>query len=288
MHVCYLSAPTIVKPLGKQSLTELPVSVCSKTVPLHGDSRVPVLQDNAVLAVKPVNRYLLVVRQRTFEVTFAPSWRGIRTPHAALISSSLCLEMDLPASSSVVVFRDNSLASRQEAPDWPTDPVTVLSRYIDEGFDTLHQYDLLPNPKAKGEGSSKPCNGAMDRLPCIFPSQYTQVISVAPSSCDLRVGPSGKGFWTETRNVTLRHSRTPARCLVGFTINPGPYDNGGKSGDVRPASLELCQDVLYSRRCNIHEILWKKYMVVSTALEDTVGRIAVGDVMGKVEVLDLA
>ncbi|KAM5540282.1 hypothetical protein V8D89_006101 [Ganoderma adspersum] len=266
MHVCYLSSPTIVRPLGKQALAEVP--------------------DNAVLAVKPVNRYLLVVRQRTFEVTFAPSWKGIRTPQASLIASSMCIEMDLPATSSVIVFRDNSLAARQEAPDWPTDPVTVLSRYSDDGFDTMHQYDLLPNSKAESEDGPK-CNGTMGRLPCVFPSQYTRVVSVAPSSCDLRVGPSGKGFWTETRNITLRHARTPARCLVGFTINPGPYDSG-KKGDIQPASLELCQDVLYSRRCNIHEILWKKYMVASTALEDTVGRIAVGDVTGKVEVLDLA
>ena len=284
MHVCYLSSPTIVRPLGKQALAEVPVSGCSITTRLDGHLQIE--KDNAVLAVKPVNRYLLIVRQRTFEITFAPSWKGIRTPHASLIASSMCIEMDLPATSSVIVFRDNSLAARQEAPDWPTDPVTVLSRYSDDGFDTMHQYDLLPNPKAESEVEAK-CNGTMSCLPCVFPSQYTRVVSVAPSSCDLRVGPSGKGFWTETRNITLRHARTPARCLVGFTINPGPYDSG-KKGDIQPASLELCQDVLYSRRCNIHEILWKKYMVASTALEDTVGRIAVGDVTGKVEVLDLA
>ena len=138
-----------------------------------------------MLAIKPVNRYLLIVRQRTLEVTLAPSWKGVRVPQASLVAASMCIEMDVPASSSVIVFRDNSLVVHEDPPDWPSDPVTVLSRYSDEGFDTLHQYDLLPNPKAQSEssaGSSKSCNGMMDRLPCVFPSKCTRVLSVAPSS----------------------------------------------------------------------------------------------------------
>lgn len=198
--------------------------------------------------------------------------------------------MDLPASSSVVVVRQVFATSSDELPDWPAEPVTILSRYSDDGFETMHQYDLLPNPKAQdSDAKEKPSNLAYDRLPCVFPSQYTRVMSVAPSSCDLRIGPSGKGFWTETRNVIVRHAKNPARCLVGFEVTTaeGEPKAGGKTGPPT-ARVELSKDVLYARRCNIHEILWKKYMISATALEDTVGRIAVGDVTGNVEVLDLA
>ncbi|KAI0373990.1 hypothetical protein BV20DRAFT_1011942 [Pilatotrama ljubarskyi] len=269
MHVCFLSAPTIVKPMGKNALAEMP--------------------DNTILAVKPINRYMLIVRQRTFEVIPAPSWRGVRAPYLALVTASASIEMDIPASSSVVVVRQGFSASPDELPDWPAEPVTVLSRYSDDGFETMHQYDLLPNPKAKQDDPKGENDLVLDRLPCVFPSQYTRVMSVAPSSCDLRVGPSGKGFWTETRNVVVRHAKNPARCLVGFEVTTAKDEakDGGKAGPPA-ARVELCKDVLYTRRCNIHEILWKKYMVSSTALEDVVGRIAVGDVTGRVEVLDLA
>ncbi|KAI0692024.1 hypothetical protein C8T65DRAFT_670163 [Cerioporus squamosus] len=265
MHVCFLTAPTMVKPLGKSSLAELP--------------------DNQVLTVKPLNRYLLIVRQRAFEVIAAPTWMGTRASYASLMKVCAHIELDIPASSAVVVARNSSFAPDDELPDWPTEPVTVLARYSDDGFEMLHQYDLLPNPKTQ---ASAKVPEAAECPPCIFPSQYTRVISVAPSCCDFRVGSSGKGFWTETRNITLRHARTPARCLVGFTVRSNPYEREGKDPMRRTAHLQLSKDTLYQRRCNIHEILWKKYMISSTALEDTVGRIAVGDVTGRVEVLDLA
>ncbi|KAI0775768.1 hypothetical protein BD413DRAFT_470436 [Trametes elegans] len=270
MHVCYLSPPTMVRALGKPSLAEMP--------------------DNAILAVKPVNRYMLIVRQRTFEVVPAPSWRGVRAPPATLVNASVTIEMDIPASSSVVVVRQVFASSSDDLPDWPAEPVTVLSRCSDDGFETLHQYDLLPNPKAKQREVPKDIlEFSYDRLPCVFPSRYTRVMSVAPSSCDLRVGPSGKGFWTETRNIIARHAKNPARCLVGFDVTTveGEAKEGGKTS-TPAAQVELCKDVLYARRCNIHEILWKRYIISATALEDTVGRIAVGDVTGQVEVLDLA
>ncbi|KAL7281655.1 hypothetical protein ACG7TL_004972 [Trametes sanguinea] len=273
MHVCYLSAPTMVKPMGRTSLAEIP--------------------ENAILAVKPVNRYLLVVRQRTFEVIPAPVWKGVRAPYSTLITGTGIMEMDIPASSAVVVVRQVFDRLEDELPDWPAEPVTVLSRYSDDGFETMHQYDLYHNPKAKAQEDVKDgAHPGFDRLPCIFPSQYTRVISVPPSCCDLRVGPTGKGLWTETRNMVVRHAKNPARCLVGFEVRSAdpegmPKEKGKVAGPQAPY-VQRCQDVLYARRCNIHEILWKKYIITATALEDTVGRIAVGDVTGKVEVLDLA
>ena len=236
--------------------------------------------------MKPLNRYLLVVRQRAFEVIAAPTWMGIRAPYASLMHVCAHIELDITASSAVIVARNPSFASTDELPDWPADPVTVLARYSDDGFELLRQYDLLPNPKA--QASAKIPEATMDCPPCIFPSRNSRIISVAPSCCEFRVGSSGKGFWTETRNITLRHARTPARCLVGFTVRSNPYESETKDPSRRTAHFQLCKDTLYTRRCNISEILWKKYMISSTALEDTVGRIAVGDVTGRVEVLDLA
>lgn len=248
------------------------------------------LQENSVLAVKAINRYLLIVRQRALELVLAPTWQGVRTPYSGLSRVVSCIEMDAPASSAVIVYRKTTSSPiDDDIPDWPAEPVTVLSRTSDQGFETLQQYDLLPNPKAKQPGQSKDTDVTVpDFSPCLFPSQCTRLISVAPSSCDFRVGSCGKGFWTETRNVTLRHTRTPARCLVGFTVRSNPYESKSKAPGERTADVQLCKDTLYTRRCNIHEILWKNYIMTSTALEDTVGRIAVGDVTGKVEVLDLA
>ncbi|KAI0779418.1 hypothetical protein C8Q74DRAFT_1258810 [Fomes fomentarius] len=269
-HVCFLSSPTMVKPLGRSTLPDLP--------------------ENSVLAVKAINRYLLIVRQRALELVLAPTWQGVRTPYSGLLRVVSCIEMDAPASSAVIVYRETTSSSiDDDIPDWPVEPVTVLSRTSDQGFETLQQYDLLPNPKAKELGQSKDTDVTVpDFSPCLFPSRCTCLMPVPPSSCDFRVGSCGKGFWTETRNVTLRHTRTPARCLVGFTVRSNPYERKSKAPGERAADVQLCKDTLYTRRCNIHEILWKNYMMTSTALEDTVGRIAVGDVTGKVEVLDLA
>ena len=240
--------------------------------------------------MKAIHRYLLIVRQKAFEVLFAPTWKGMRTPYASLVTASACIEMDVPASSATIVFRNASFTESDELPDWPSEAVTVLSRFSDDGFETLHQYDFTPNPKAKAVSvEGKVSEGTMDRIPCVFPSEPSSVRCVAPSCCDLRVGPSGKGFWTENRNIIIRHARTPARCLIGFTVKEKSCaEKSVKALEGCPAELDLCKDPLYSRRCNIHEIMWKKYMITATALEDTVGRIAIGDVTGRVEVLDLA
>ena len=118
--------------------------------------------------MKPLNRYLLVVRQRAFEVIAAPTWMGIRAPYASLMHVCAHIELDITASSAVIVARNPSFASADELPDWPAHPVTVLARYSADGFELLRQYDLLPNPKA--QASAKIPEATMDCPPCIFPS----------------------------------------------------------------------------------------------------------------------
>lgn len=107
----------------------------------------------------------------------------------------------------------------------------------------------------------------------------------------------------QTHNVTTRHAQYPARCLLGFDIctphqNP-PSRTASKSSRFevnllkeKPSSLQdandlhICKGQLYARRCDMSEILRKKYSLVTADLEDSVGRIAVGDRCGKIEVLD--
>ena len=52
------------------------------------------------------------------------------------------------------------------------------------------------------------------------------------------------------------------------------------------SDLHVCEEAVYSRRCDMSEIMWRKYMLTCADLEDTVGRLAVGDRAGKVIVMD--
>lgn len=259
------------------------------------------LQDNdSLLNVKFIGNHLLCVRERSIELCAVPLWSESLNRFEKKQHEHAYLQTDHAAREAVIITR--SQASR-DCQGWPKEPVTILMRYTDEGFDMIQQYDLLPKTNAQTPipaGAKAPRPGT-DELPCIFPTQYTRVISVAPSCCRLHVGHSGKGFWMQTRNVSTRHSVYPARCLVGFDILRPKVEHAsearekgdsgaaarGKARDVpQQNDLHLCDGELYARRCDMSEIMWRKYVISSADLEDTVGRIAVGDREGKVVVLD--
>ncbi|KAI0916415.1 hypothetical protein AcW1_008854 [Taiwanofungus camphoratus] len=245
---------------------------------LHGDVLVPD-RPNKILAVKVIGRYVLVVREQSFQLDYAPVWNRVRTWHPKIRGA--CVHVDLPVSDAVVVAR--TTGGGGEGPcEWPAEPVTVLARCNDDGLDTIQQFDLLPLP-AGAQRVDEPF-----RVPCVFPEVYTHVVVVPPSCGRLSAGPGGKGFWMQTRNVTTRHSTYPARCLMGFHVTSNDEPGDAKARVCEGNNLHLCSGNLYSRRCDMGEILWKKYSIVSTALEDTVGRIAIGDRTGRVEVLDFA
>jgi len=230
-----------------------------------------------VIKVAFIGRFLLVVRSLSIQLV-EHDWVEKEGEPKRLCAH---LIMGYPAREASIIVRP-SPTSKDGQPSCPW-PVTVLLRCCDDGFDTIRQYDLLANPKAR-KGAS-----AGLELPCIFPSQYTRIISVAPSCCDLRVGPNGKGFWIQTRNVTSRHSQYPARCLVGFDVMEGEQEDPEmvEEGQVIGANgLHVCKQELYSRRCDMSEIICKKYSLTTADLEDSVGRIAIGDRHGRVEVLD--
>ncbi|OCH93728.1 hypothetical protein OBBRIDRAFT_770939 [Obba rivulosa] len=244
--------------------------------------------DNKVLTVKAVNRFLVIVRERAIEVVYTPSWKGSRVTNTALMEAGAHAQIDTHAIEAAVVVRGTSLSSAAQ-PDWPSETVSVLRRCRDDGFHTIEQFDLLPMQKAPN-GQEQP------KRPCVFSSQYTWIKSVPPSCGSLRAGASGKGFWMQTENVTSRHSVYPARSLIGFDIRGerGEDDRSdGKKGDTERRhpgwnELQVGQNPVYSRRCAMGEILEGKYFITSNDLEDTVGRIALGDRHGRVEVLDYA
>ena len=60
----------------------------------------------------------------------------------------------------------------------------------------------------------------------------------------------------------------------------------GGAGQTMKSDLHVCEEAVYARRCDMSEIMWRKYMLTCADLEDTVGRLAVGDRAGKVIVMD--
>ncbi|KAH9947000.1 hypothetical protein B0H21DRAFT_741288, partial [Amylocystis lapponica] len=239
-------------PVECKTLTKLPMS-------LFPD------ESNKILAVRPVHRYMVVVREHAIQIVYAPLWNGERAHYAGNISA--CVHMDYGAKSASIIVRT---PSGEESADWPSEPVTILLRCCPEdGFNTLRQLDLLPVPRAQRMQESGSSTGQKKGIfdpPCILPPGETKSFVVAPSACKLQVGPSGKGFWIQTRNVTSRHSMYPARCLSGFYVTTAserstddddlkqkdevqeierpithPYAKGGNE-------LHLC-GTLWSRRC---------------------------------------
>lgn len=256
-----------------------------------------VQESNKILAIKVINRYMLVVRETSFQLLDAPMWNKQRMIFQGAKHISACIHMDHSATEAVIIARKSNIPVPEDV-EWSPEPVTIISRYSDDGFDVIRQYDLLPARPQDGH-RARDANGGLLQMPCRLPAAYTRVLRVAPSCCQLQVGPSGKGFWIETRNVTSRHSVYPARCLMGFDVRPRDIipDGATMEGDqpikchCPPAGaniLHLCSGALYSRRCDMSEIIWRNYAVTSTALEDTVGRIAVGDKYGRVQVMDFA
>ncbi|CCL98660.1 uncharacterized protein FIBRA_00662 [Fibroporia radiculosa] len=278
-----------------------------------GRPHLSLIQDNnKVLSVKIINRYMLIVRERSLQLEYAPSWNNKRTVYSSDQSTIGYLERH--ATEAVIVVRATSTTLTGNHPDWPSEPVTVLTRCTHDGVDEIVQCDLLPACRADDNDASQVQPDAFFHLPCKFPPTWTAAFVVPPSSQQLHVSSSGKGFWIETRNVTLRNIKQPARCLKGFYVAWGsdkqlPTREQEQQEDKTCSELEasecgdcanplstatsgnkvrLCRDSIYVRRCDMHEIIWKLYSMVTATFDDSVGRIALGYRNGKVEILDYA
>lgn len=174
--------------------------------------------------------------------------------------------------------------------------VSLVLRCDDRGFETLKQLDCLRNPK----GTIEPCVG---RFVPLFSPVCTQTIMISPSSCNFVMGAHGKGVFFETKTITTS-SRTSytARCLGGFELTRNDRDFDMLYQDTRnekcplqpyrfpyaPPLLVQCKREIYSRRCDMGEVLYRCFTLISVALEDDVGRIAIGDRNGLLEVMEYA
>lgn len=250
-----------------------------------------------VLAVKKVVDNFIVVRGKCIEVYKAPIWSAEEKKYSSQGYITAALAMDAGFSrEAVIVVRpctedsepSSSASSSNLEPTPP--PVTIL---LAQNAYTLMQLDLLPR-RSSNKGSV--ASYEMPRAP-------TRVFQVAPSTCQLKVSPGGKGIWMQTHNITNRHAKHPARCIMGFNVCAPVPDSEpiswkpnhcevslllDKPTPEGGSDVHICQSQLYARRCDMGEILRKKYCVVAADLEDSVGRIAVGDRRGKIEVLNFA
>ncbi len=187
----------------------------------------------------------------------------------------------------------------EEREAWQFNPVTILMRVTTDESHTIRKYDLLPRPVTSAELAAEneiveeqntTRNGRLRPTdsPCTLPARPTQTIQVPPSCGNLVVGRNGKGFWMETQNLTCGHSTFPARCFVGFDTTSRLVP----AQDQQPArwqnNLVVRENGIYKARVGAGEVHERKYRILTSSIEDTVGRIVIGGRDGRVQVLDFA
>lgn len=243
------------------------------------------------MALKIIDRYLCIVREHCVQFLLAPLWSGQRAKYTGNSITSALVRFDQPAIEAVIIPSMVAETASERT-------VTVLLRCSDEGFDILRQFKFILGLDDEGVKSAdqETKDAENHKFPCDL-STWSYTVGVAPSSRQFIAGPSGKGLWIETRNVTSRHSVHPARCLVGFQVGRPEdipkvqkkgVDSDTKSCTMLGNDVQIPETVLYARRCDISEILHRKYCMTKVALEDTIGRVAIGDRRGRVEILDFA
>lgn len=90
----------------------------------------------------------------------------------------------------------------------------------------------------------------------------------------------------ETQNLTCDHSTFPVRSFVGFdtTSRLVPAE------DQQPArwqnDLVVRKNGMYKSRVGAGEVEGRKYRILTSTIEDTVGRIAIGGRDGRIQILD--
>lgn len=80
----------------------------------------------------------------------------------------------------------------------------------------------------------------------------------------------------------------PSRCIIGADVSNEPNVTSTSTRQEWGNFLNIGEKEVYTRSCGLRELLLKKYQIQSVDLEDCVGRIAIGDLDGNVEVLEYA
>lgn len=251
---------------------------------------------DSVLAVRLVRDHLLVVRQSHIQLLPTPQFDQFGRAVQGASTFGAFLHVQDPAREAVVIVHE---MTEEEREAWQFNPVTILMRVTTDENHTVRKYDLLPRPVTSAELTAEneiveEQNAARDgRLrptdsPCTLPARPSQTIHVPPSCSNLTVGRNGKGFWMETQNVTYGHGTFPARCFVGFDTTSRLVP----SQDQQPArwqnDLVVQKNGMYKARVGAGEVHERKYRILTSSIEDTVGRIAIGGRDGRVQILDFA
>jgi len=248
------------------------------------------------LAVRLVRNHLLIVRQSHIQLLPIPQFDQCGRAVKGASTFGAFLLVQHPAREAVVIVHEMTEGERRA---WQFDPVTILMRATTIDGHTIRKYDLLPRPAALAEQTvdTEP-RGDQDQetvrisrpadSPCTLPARPSQTITVPPSCGNLVVGRNGKGFWMETQNLTCGHSTFPVRCFVGFDVESHLVP----AQDSQPArwqnDLTIRKDGLYKSRVGPGEVHERKYRILTSSLEDTVGRIAIGGRDGRFQILDFA
>ncbi|KAI0254153.1 hypothetical protein BJV78DRAFT_1388785 [Lactifluus subvellereus] len=249
---------------------------------------------DSVLAVQLVRNHLLIVRESHIQLLPTPKFDQTGRAVQGASTFGALLGVQDPAREAVVIVHE---MTEEERGAWQFNPVTILMRVTVNDSHTIRKYDLLPRPVDSAERVAE--NEIYDEQqdtarrprptdsPCTFPVRPTQTIQVPPSCSNLVTGRNGKGSWMETQNLTCGQSTFPARCFVGFDATSHLIP----AQDSQPARWEndlVIRKRLYKSRVGPGEIHQRKYRILTSSLEDTVGRIAIGGRDGRVQILDFA
>ena len=256
-----------------------------------------IFQPDSVLAVQLVRNHLLVVRQSHIQLLPTPQFDECGRAVQGASTFGAFLHVQDPAREAVVIVHE---MTEEERGAWQFNPVTILMRVTTIDGHSIRKYDLLPKAVAVAEQSaetelrSEQEQETMRRpkptdSPCTLPARPTQIIPVPPSCSNLVVGRNGKGFWMETQNLTCGHSTFPVRSFVGFDATSRLVPAQESQSAARwQNDLTIRKNGLYKSRVGPGEVFERKYRILTSSIEDTVGRIAVGGRDGRVQILDFA
>ena len=240
------------------------------------------------IAIRRIRNHLLIVRQNHIQLLPLPSLDGTVSTKPDYGGGTILLPA--PICDATIVTKP---LTGDERDLWQFDPTTVLVRMYHQEVDSVYKYDLFPVPV----DAPAPPSGYEDvpfpkSLPCSLPSGPSEIIPVVQSCKKLTAGRNGKGYWLENRNVTRGRNTFHALCFVGFQVrsrfepsSTTPLDLGA---GCWKQEMVVTKKEVYASRVGMGEILGMRYRILSSALEDTVGRLAIGRRDGRIEIVDFA
>ena len=92
----------------------------------------------------------------------------------------------------------------------------------------------------------------------------------------------------ETQNLACGHNTFPVRCFVGFDATSRLVPAEEQQTVRWQNDLVVRKNGMYKARVGSGEVNERKYRILTSSIEDTVGRVAIGGRDGRVQILDFA